>query len=97
MWAFGLLLLKLLGGDWPQAHHAAVKQGFQATLAYSNFMCHQYPNAYLHQVRHDSAAAAAAAAEALVCSLVPLDSYLLRWLRPAAVSLHNKAALTANS
>ena len=69
MWAFGLLLLKLLGGDWPQAHPQAVKQGFAATLAYSNFMCHQYPDAYLDQVRCTAAAAAAAEEALMHCSL----------------------------
>ena len=50
MWAFGLLLLKLLGGHYSKACLGFHGRRLDATLAYAQSLCHLRPAAYLSQV-----------------------------------------------
>ena len=51
VWAIGLLLLQLLGGDWAEAHYQALSGGFEPTLAYAQSLRHlPRDRPYLSQV-----------------------------------------------
>ena len=50
MWAFGLLLFQLLGGQYSEAHLDAIEAGLDVTLAYAQSLSQLGPEAYLSQV-----------------------------------------------
>ena len=52
MWAFGLLLLWLLGGERSDAHAKAVLDGPEAPLGYVQSLCHRGTDTYISQVSH---------------------------------------------
>ena len=51
IWAFGLLLMRLLGGKRPEAHVQAAMSGQMLALAYAQSLCDpETPDCYMSEV-----------------------------------------------